>query len=130
MAYSAKLRRQGKRLGVILPKEGQRVEPKAPKLGVPTLTFGQGRITRFVDGPTAEGRYTVKMGRRPMGDFVTLAEAVSFAKWLGRKANRRAALGRRPKAEVVRNAHVDGVDAKGELSRMLGSVNGGAVTVR
>lgn len=66
----------------------------------------------------------VKLGSRPMGDFVTLDEAIGFAKWLGRKANRRAARGFAPKApKVVEHS------PEGSLAELLQSVNGGAVTI-
>ena len=89
--------RKARRLGVKLPDDQLERAPKVHRLPVPAFAIGDGRVARFVYGPTTEGRYTVKMGRRPMGDFPNLAQAVSFAHWLSRKANRRAARGFAPK---------------------------------
>jgi hypothetical protein len=60
-----------------------------------------------------------------VGDFVTLDEAIGFAKWLGRKANRRAARGLGPKAPKFQQQG----SPEGSLRELLESVNGGAVTV-
>lgn len=136
MSHAPKNVRRAKRLGIVLSDD---VKPTASKsYGVPPLTFGKGRITRFVYGPTAEGRYVVKLRSSQVGEFRTLGEAVQFAKWLGRKANRQAARGVPPKAELAlrkaeklaesenREEHVEGMALlKAELAR----VNSGAVKV-
>jgi len=117
--------RLARKLGVTLPSEVTiKTARRADSGGLDTLTFGQGRITRFVVR-RSDGSWTVKLGSRPMGDFVSLDEAIGFAKWLGRKANRRAARGFAPKAasELQRTP-------EGSLAELLQGVNGGAVTVR
>lgn len=116
--------RLAKRVGVTLPTTAPR--PKDVRRstgGVEDFVFGKGRAARFVHRRN-DGRWTVKLGNRPMGDFVTFDEAIGFAKWLGGKANRRAARGFAPKAKVVEHS------PEGSLADLLQSVNGGAVTVR
>jgi len=118
--------RLARKVGVTLPTE---VAPfrarRADSGGKDVLTFGQGRIARFVVRRT-DGSWTVKLGSRAVGDFVTLDEAIGFAKWLGRKANRRAARGLGPKAPKF---IAEQGSPEGSLRELLESVNGGAVTV-
>jgi hypothetical protein len=129
--------RAAKRLGIKLG-DGT-ASPTVKSHGTPPLTFGKGRITRFVYGPDSVGEYGVVLRGRTVGSFKTLDEAVGFAKWLGRKANRQAAKGVAPKEQRDRlyaeklaeseNAeeHREGMALlKAELSRL----NGGAVTIR
>ena len=124
-AHTKANQRLARKLGVTLPKEVTlHTARRADSGGLDTLTFGQGRITRFVVRRN-DGSWTVKLGSRPMGDFVSLDEAIGFAKWLGRKANRRAARGFAPKAKVEQQGNPEG-----SLRDLLESVNGGAVTVR
>jgi hypothetical protein len=122
--HSKSNERLARRLGVQLCHEVAPVRVRRTDSGgKDVLTFGQGRTTRFVVRRT-DGSWSVKLGSRMVGDFVTLDEAVGFAKWLGRKANRRAARGLGPKApkDFTRTP-------EGSLADLLQSVNGGAVTV-
>lgn len=136
MSHAPKNVRRAKRLGIVLSDE---VAPKVHKsFGAPPLTFGKGRITRFVYGPTAEGRYVVKLRSSQVGEFKTLAEAVGFAKWLGRSDNRRAARGKAPKEQARQERaarlaesenHEEHVEGMALLKAELSRVNSGAVKV-
>jgi hypothetical protein len=135
MAYSPKVKRQAKRLGIRLPEGEVDCTPSEwSSDGYETLFEGPCKLDYVQGGWTVKLRRSGrKAGYRTVQRDLSLEQAVELARFLAKPANRRAYRGLAPKerkaAKVTTYDDLTEEDSKAALREMLAKANGGNVSV-